>query len=272
MNRTITTFAIAVCVFLPDAAVGEQGAVKVEVEGAGDEAGLERNDGVVNGTGMDGGDGESANATPEESDSMGGTIEVSSMPRDQETTSSSEAPSAWLKLSGRVAGSVRVSRKADGVVVADTRKGGEDLCKWRVVEGRVEKASTWHEKERAIGLVGERAVIARETALGEIYNMSWVEEAECLRFTTLANAEEGVSMFLEIVEPGGDIEAPAASFRLRTDNWAKTVKEYAIPAGADRIDIVIRKQGKGEGALAFFGANAEYYCVGAQEEAVGGDL
>jgi hypothetical protein len=80
---------------------------------------------------------------------------------------------------------------------------GEKRCKWQVVEGGVEKTATWHEKEYAIGLEGDTAIISRETPLAEIYDMSWVEETECILFTVLADADKGVELFLEIVVPGG---------------------------------------------------------------------
>jgi hypothetical protein len=58
---------------------------------------------------------------------------------------------------------------------------------------------------------------------------------------------------------------------LDTARYSKTVEEFPVPGGIDRLTLVIRKKGKGKGAVAYLGASAKYYCVSTPYETIGGD-
>ncbi len=128
---------------------------------------------------------------------------------------------------------------------------GDDLCNWERVRGSVVRASTWHEDDYAVELLGKEV---------EITQSSDREPTDCIRFEMLANIESGAQVVLsmDFLDDGvTDYEQELAHV-----TWEPLVYFVKTPREWQGVRFTIHKIGEGRARLAQIQATSSTECVG----------
>jgi hypothetical protein len=127
---------------------------------------------------------------------------------------------------------------------------GESLCAWKLEQGSVRKAPTWHPKDYGVEFVDTPTAISQDVD----------DRPACLLFTTMADVDVSAELWLEIdFNRDGvvDYTQPIAATGFR-------VAENEIPAPLfyDGFRIVLRKKGEGHAVLAQIRVQQKKNCAG----------
>ncbi len=126
---------------------------------------------------------------------------------------------------------------------------GESLCAWKLENGSIQRAPTWHKKDHGVEFVETPTTISQETT----------KNPKCLEFTTIADVEPGAQMTigLDFNRDGTiDAEQPIAATGFRE---AKTI--VTAPAIYDGIRFVLSKKGSGRAVLAQMRVQSRTECT-----------
>jgi len=121
---------------------------------------------------------------------------------------------------------------------------GVELCEWELLEGEIERVSTWHERDYAVSLVSYPVVLAQEAKR--------VESSLCIAVTS--RIEPRAMVYVELDADGdGRIDwsvlvPPSDAFRYSS---------WDAPTLGDDGVVYVRKVGNGEAVIARLRASEE---------------
>jgi len=133
---------------------------------------------------------------------------------------------------------------------------GDDLCSWKVLRGEARRATTWHDGDAGVELIGDDAAIAQ---------LSPVEHTDgtCLRFELVADVSVDAEARLGIdVYGDGTIELDE---RLPTSSWQPLAYKIRIKAPFSGVRFELSKRGPGTAVFAQIGAFTATDCDGLSE-------
>lgn len=121
-------------------------------------------------------------------------------------------------------------------------------CDW-MVDGEVERVSTWHPNDYAISLLSDDATLIQENAtIDELH--------DCLDFALVAKIDRDVRVFLELdFLADGTVEF---SQRLPESDWERRTFRVTPPDWYRKLRFIIRKDGPGRAILAEITARTAY--------------
>lgn len=117
----------------------------------------------------------------------------------------------------------------------------EGLCSWDIIDGKVEKAATWHRKEIGAKLVGNPAAIGQRIT---------DEASKCFQFTVVADVPDNAELLFQVDFMDDDATNPEFSTPVKAASWERFFVEVPKPEWANVMRIILRKSGKGEVVLA----------------------
>ena len=117
----------------------------------------------------------------------------------------------------------------------------DGLCSWDIIDGKVEKSSTWHRKEIGAKLVGNPAAIGQRIA---------DVNRECFRFTVVADVPDNAELLFQVDFMDDDAGNPEFSTPIEASSWERVFVEVPKPEWADVMRIILRKKGNGDVVLA----------------------
>ncbi|MEZ4403964.1 MAG: hypothetical protein R3B06_28325 [Kofleriaceae bacterium] len=132
---------------------------------------------------------------------------------------------------------------------------GDRLCRWQLEKGGVARASTWHEADTAVELVGADVAISQITEVES-------SDGTCIAFSLVADVAVNAEAFLEIdVFADGTVEHTE---RIPTSAWRPVAFYLRMPTFYQGVRFRLAKRG-GHVALANVGASIarDDLCVGA---------
>lgn len=133
------------------------------------------------------------------------------------------------------------AKGCDGDIISDPTFHtwcGDSLCEWKVEEGHVSRAPTWHQNDYGVSLD------STPTAISQTVN----DSPKCILFTTIADVDPSAQVVLQLdFDADGTIddEQPIAA-----SNFHPTRNEITAPVYYTGIRFVIRKKGAGKAVLA----------------------
>jgi hypothetical protein len=122
---------------------------------------------------------------------------------------------------------------------------GEQLCRWELEKGAVQRAATWHDADSGVEMVGDDVAISQVTP---------VESADghCVRVTMVADVEESAEVRLAVdVYGDGSVESDE---RIPTSDWRKLTYVLRMPDTYSGVRFRLSKRGSGRAVLANIGA------------------
>jgi hypothetical protein len=129
----------------------------------------------------------------------------------------------------------------------------QHLCDWQTVQGSIEQAATWHQRDWAVNFLQTPTQISQRLAFTN-------ESASCLAFDTIADVahEARLSVELDFNDDGvADIEQqiPALS-------WKSVPFSVRTPVAYDGVRVNVIKRGTGRAILAQMRVVAQSDCTG----------
>jgi hypothetical protein len=115
---------------------------------------------------------------------------------------------------------------------------GDSLCAWKVEEGHVARAPTWHENDVGVSLVDTPTAISQTVT----------DTPKCILFTTIADVDPAAQVVLQLdfnADGSIDDEQPIAA-----TGFASSRNQITAPLYYTGIRFVIRKKGQGRAVLA----------------------
>jgi hypothetical protein len=130
---------------------------------------------------------------------------------------------------------------------------GETLCNWQVEQGQIARASTWHERDYGVDLIGETVQLSQRGEFGD-------DRPSCLSYDLLANIDGKAEVQLEMdFDADGTIEFTQV---LPLGAWQTLSYKAPAPTWYRAIKFSIRKHGEGHATLARIRVGADIDCQG----------
>ena len=152
---------------------------------------------------------------------------------------------------------------------------GDKLCAWNIHEGEIEKTATWHKRDYAVKMLGETVVLSQTTGYSEDDGIFGPEEIYCYFVNILADAEEGATLYLDVLYPTtvsaltdyidyvkrtpsidalemtgqSDQIEWVSSHTIPADNWEESSRELGWDSNYRNVRIILRKSGEGDGVI-----------------------
>ena len=129
---------------------------------------------------------------------------------------------------------------------------GDHACAWKVEEGEVAPAPTWHRKAMGIGFLSDPAVISQVVEFNNV---------RCLTLSVLGDLTEDAEFFWEVDFFNDGLDADDVSIPFSDMAWETVYQETAVPEACTVARIILRKQGKGKAVVAKADLSANDYCA-----------
>jgi hypothetical protein len=127
---------------------------------------------------------------------------------------------------------------------------GDSLCDWKLEQGHVQRAPTWHNDDYGVELVDAPTVISQHSSEG----------SGCMEFSAVADVADTAQVKIQVdfdMDGVADFEAPIAE-----THWKETkTLIHALPWVHDLV-FTIRKEGGGRSVLAEIRLQNVNTCIG----------
>lgn len=115
---------------------------------------------------------------------------------------------------------------------------GDKLCAWTVESGDIKRVPTWHRSDFGVELVGDFVALSQVAT----------KKASCLEVALQANADEGVSLTLELdFFDDGKVDYVQP---LLSDNWQTARHNITPPTYYEGLRVRVVKRGAGRAVIA----------------------
>ncbi|MCB9559998.1 MAG: hypothetical protein H6708_06280 [Kofleriaceae bacterium] len=128
---------------------------------------------------------------------------------------------------------------------------GDTLCAWKLERGEIRAATSWHQGDDAVELLGADTAISQLTPVNNY-------DTHCIRFDLVADVAESTEVRLE-----GDVFGDGTvdwSERIPTSAWAKVSYRIRIDGAYDGVLFRLTKRGAGRAVLARIAAETADDC------------
>jgi hypothetical protein len=130
---------------------------------------------------------------------------------------------------------------------------GETLCNWRIEEGSITRAPTWHERDHGVDLVGPAVHLSQRADFGD-------DRPSCLSYDLLSDVGDKAQVVLEMdFDEDGAVELTQV---LPLGPWTRLSYKTPAPSWYRSIKFSIRKRGEGPARLARIRVGADIDCQG----------
>ena len=130
---------------------------------------------------------------------------------------------------------------------------GETLCNWQVEQGSIARASTWHERDYGVDLIGPSVQLSQRGEFGD-------DRPACLSYDLLANIDGKAQVELRMdFDADGTVEFTQV---LPIGAWSTLSYKAPAPSWYRAIKFSIAKHGEGHATLARIRVGADIDCQG----------
>jgi hypothetical protein len=129
---------------------------------------------------------------------------------------------------------------------------GDHLCHWDLIEGSIQKAPTWHERDYGVELLGAPVTLTQRPDITSV---------RCLEFKVIADIDPAAAVFVELdFRDDGTTEY---SEQLPSASWQPLTFQVSAPSWYDALRLTVRKQSDGHAVLARLELGDGQGCTGA---------